>query len=117
MKKLKISVIAVIALILGIAGSAFTAQKAGSSDHRPPTSSWFRFMGNPASLTELQDYTKYDYVNGEPCTGEGIICAVLYSGTASSGNHPDAFSSSFKTRIANVYNGVNNDASVSEEDE
>ena len=115
MKRLKISMFAVIAIVMGIAASAFTATKTVKASDHPTNTAWFRFMGDPTVLTQLQDNTEYSYVDGLPCTGKDVICAVNYSGVASSGDHPDSFSSSFKSRIANVYNG-STDAAISEED-
>lgn len=101
---------------MGIAGSAFTAKNEVNANKHPQATIWFRFMGDQTNLLQLQDNTKYSYYDGQECPGQDVICAVLYTGIASSGQHPDAFSSSFKTRIASVYNG-GSDASVSKEDE
>jgi len=115
MKKFKISMIAVIAIVMGIAASAFTSTS--SVNHKAPTTTaWFQFTGSdPSNLTQLEDNTKYSYVNGLPCSGQSVICAVQYTGNATVGSHPDAFSSAFKTRITNVYNG-STDPAISEED-
>ena len=115
MKRLKISTFALIAIIMGIASSAFTAQKQIKANNHPLTTTWFKFMGDPTNLTQLKDNTEYSYVDGLACSGQAVICAVLYTGAAASGQHPDAFSSAFKTRITNVYNG-SSDPAISEED-
>jgi hypothetical protein len=75
-------------------------------------------MGDPSNLSQLQDNTEYSYVDGLPCSGQSVICAVEYTGNTTAGSHPDAFSSSFKTRIANVFNGTTqSDDAISEEDQ
>ena len=116
MKKFKISMFALIAIVMGIAASAFTARKPVKASNHPLATTWFKFMGDPANLTELEDNTEYSYVDGLACSGQDVICAVLYTGTPASGDHPDAFSSAFKTRITNVYNG-STDPAISEEDD
>lgn len=116
MKGIKISMIAVIALVMGIAGSAFTTQQPLQGKDHPATTAWFKFMGDPSDLSQLKNNVNYTFVDGQPCSGDDVICAVLYSGTASSGHHPDAFSISFQNRIQAVYNG-GTDAAVSEENE
>jgi hypothetical protein len=115
MKKFKISMIAVVAIVMGIAVSAFTAQKPAKANH-PLTTTWFKFMGDPSNLSQLKDNTEYSYVDGLPCSGQDIICAVQYTGNATVGSHPDPFSSAFQSRITNVYNG-STDAAISEEDQ
>jgi len=115
MKKIKVSIFAVIAIIMGIAASAFTAQKPAKVQH-PSTTTWFKFMGDPSNLSQLKDNTEYSYVDGQPCPGQDVICAVQYTGNSTAGSHPDPFSSSFQSRITNVYNG-STDAAISEEDQ
>jgi len=78
MKKFQVSIFAVIAIVMGIAASAFTAQKPAKVQH-PSTTTWFKFMGDPSNLTELQDNTEYSYADGLPCSGQDVICAVEYS--------------------------------------
>ena len=114
MKKFKISIIAVFAMAMAIATSAFTNMKV----HPPKgslTVSWFKYTGDPTNLTQLQTNTMYDNESVEPCDGEDLICAVHYT-ALSSGLHPAVFDAAFKSRIAAVKNG-GTDADIAQEDE
>lgn len=114
MKKFKISMIAVMAIVLGIAASAFTSVKV----HPPKgvlTVSWFKYTGDPTDLTQLQTNTMYDNESVEPCNGEDLICAVHYT-ALSSGLHPAPFDAAFKARISAVKNG-GTDADIAQEDQ
>jgi hypothetical protein len=103
MKKFKISFFAVLAIALGISISAFTVTKTHVSPNSPTTVAWFKFVGSdPTSLTQVQDNTNYSYVNGMPCSTSGQICAVKTSGTPTSGQQPDPFSSTLKSELQNV---------------
>lgn len=105
MKHLKISMFAVVAIVMGIAASAFTSSKSVNFGKEPLTYTWFKFTGDPTNLSQIQDYTNYSYVNGLPCSGSNLICAVEANGTASMGQHPSApFSSTLKTELANEFN-------------
>ena len=116
MKRIKVSILALVAIVMAIAASAFTTQTNVRTNKHPLTTTWFKFMGDPTNLSQLKDNTEYAYVDGLACSGQDVICAVLYTGTPAPGQHPDAFSSSFKSRINNVYNG-STDAAISEEDQ
>lgn len=103
MKKFKISVFAVIAIVMGIAASAFTSPNF-HSNKKPLVITWFQFMGSdPTNVADVQNYMNYQYVNGSPCSGSSKICAVDVNGIASSGQHPsNAFSSTLKNELQNV---------------
>lgn len=105
MKHLKISMFAVIAIVMGIAASAFTTSKEVNSSNGSLTTTWFKFTGDPTNLSQIQDYTKYSYVDGQPCSGSNLICAVQTNGVASMGQHPSApFSSTLKTELSKEFN-------------
>lgn len=109
MKQFKISMFAVIAIVMGIAASAFTTSKMASPDKGQLTTTWFQFMGtDPTDLSQVQDYNNYSYVDGTPCSGStNKICAVEADGVASSGQHPSAgFSSTLKSELSDVVNNV-----------
>ena len=98
-------IIGMVAIILAVAGSAFTAHKTVVSANSPNTTAWFTFMGSdPTDLSQVQDNTNYTYVSGLPCSGSSKICAVQTSGVASSGHQPDPFTSTLKTELQNVIN-------------
>jgi len=112
MKRFKISMIAVFALILGIAASAFTTNRQTSQKTGKLTITWFQFMGSdPTDLTQVQDNTNYSYQTGLPCSGSNHICAVQTDGVASVGEQPAEFSQELKDELADV---VNNGASYSD---
>jgi hypothetical protein len=68
MKRIKVSIFAVIALIMGIAASAFTAPKAPLSD------GWFTI--NPgADPTKAASYTYSGATS--PCSGNDVLCAII----------------------------------------
>lgn len=106
--------VATIAIVIGIASSGFLDWQPKEDLNKDLVTTWYKFMGDPTDLQQLKDNTKYEYVDGQACSGSDLICAVRYTGNAQSGAHPDAFSSSFKSRITSVYNG-GSDADISEE--
>ncbi|KAA9038741.1 hypothetical protein FW778_14450 [Ginsengibacter hankyongi] len=115
MKRLKISMFALFAIVLGIAASAFTSRHETSVKKGPETIAWFQFMGDPTSLAQVKDNTEYQYQGGLPCSGSNAICAVQTNGVATSGHNPDPFSSTLKTELTNVFNGTNTYADISQE--
>lgn len=112
MKHFKISMIAVIAIVMGIAASAFTTNNQSNEEHGRLTTAWFQFMGSdPTNLSQVQDNTNYSYQSGLPCSGSNHICAVQTAGVASSGAQPDPFTQQLKDELADV---VTNGASYSD---
>ncbi|HXS55665.1 MAG TPA: hypothetical protein VN726_06050 [Hanamia sp.] len=103
MKKFKISMIAVFAIVMGIAASAFTSSPV-NSNMKPLTTTWFQFMGSdPTNVADVQNYQNYSYVNGLPCSGSSRICAVQVDGPTTPGAQPSsAFSSTLKSELQNV---------------
>jgi|GEM_PF-1918049 len=103
MKKFKISMFALIAIVMGIAASAFTSP-AIHSNKKPLVTTWFQFMGSdPTNVGQVQNYLNYQYVNGSPCSGSSKICAVDVDGIASPGQNPsNAFSPTLKSELQNV---------------
>ena len=67
MKRLKISIVAVIAIIMGIAASAFTIPKTSPSD------SWFTIQ-NLSLPNSASSYTYYG--TSSPCSGNDVLCAI-----------------------------------------
>jgi hypothetical protein len=67
MKKIKVSIFAVIAIVMGIAASAFTAPKAPLSD------GWFKINPN-ADPTMASSYTYSG--TASPCSGSDVLCAI-----------------------------------------
>lgn len=54
MRHFKISMIAVLAIVMGIAASAFTSNRA-NSNKKPLTTTWFQFMGSdPTNVADLR---------------------------------------------------------------
>jgi hypothetical protein len=104
MKHLKISIVAVVAIVMGIAASAFTSKKI-VKDEAPETMTWFQFTGSdPTNVAQVQNYLNYSYTDGQPCSGlTNKICAVEANGVASPGQHPSsAFSSTLKSELQDV---------------
>jgi len=67
MKKFKISMIAVVAIVMGIAASAFTAPS------RHLTDAWFTI--NASEDPNLA--SSYTYVGtSSPCSGSSVLCAI-----------------------------------------
>lgn len=111
MKHFKISFLAVFAVVLGIAASAFTT-KGKSTESGKFTIAWFQFMGSdPTDLSQVQDNTNYSYQTGLPCSGSNRICAVHTDGIATQGEQPSPFSDQLKSELQDV---VNNGASYSD---
>jgi hypothetical protein len=105
MKKFKMSFFGILAISLGISISAFTGRKAGEPANIPLTVTWFKFMGSdPTTVSQVQNSANYSYVNGQPCSGSNLICAVNTSGTATSGHQPDPFSPALKSELQDVIN-------------
>jgi hypothetical protein len=103
MKRLKISMFAVIAIVMGIAASAFTTSKMTSPDKGQLTTTWFQFMGtDPTDVSQVQDNTNYSYGTGLPCSGSNRICAVFTDGVASADEQPEEFSDQLKSELENV---------------
>jgi hypothetical protein len=67
MKKFKISMIAVFAIVMGIAASAFTVPKTNLTD------AWFTINGS----SDPSLATSYTY-SGQtsPCSGNDVLCAI-----------------------------------------
>lgn len=66
MKKIKISIIAVIAIVMGIAGSAFTTYQSSNT-----LDEWFIYDG----IGLLSDPASYSYSGSTPtCTGHASFC-------------------------------------------
>ncbi len=115
MKRLKISTFAVIAIIMGIAASAFTSSKVINPSKGPLAFTWFQFMGSdPNNLSQVQNYLNYNYQTGLPCSGSSKICAVETNGTATVGQHPSsAFSTTLKNELSDVINNGGSYADIS----
>jgi hypothetical protein len=83
MKKFKMSTIAIIALVLGIAANAFTmrpAEKTGSL-----TMHYIQFTGPDNSDDEIQSADNWTDLGTQPPTltcnaGTGIVCYVQFNG-------------------------------------
>jgi hypothetical protein len=114
MKHFKISMIAVVAIVMGIAASAFTSSTA-KSNKKPLTVTWFQFMGSdPTNVSEVQNYQNYNYVNGQPCSGSSLICAVDVDGATTVGAHPSSpFTTTLKAELQNVILHGNSYADIS----
>ncbi|HEY8659195.1 MAG TPA: hypothetical protein VIL78_09165 [Hanamia sp.] len=67
MKKIKVSIFAVIAIVMGIAASAFTVPSAHLTD------AWFTI--NAGADPNLA--SSYTYVGtSSPCSGSSVLCAI-----------------------------------------
>lgn len=101
--------IAVVAIVMGIAASAFTSVHSSKADS-PSTMTWFQFTGSdPTDLAQVQNYLNYSYTNGQACSGSTTkICAVQVDGQATPGQHPaSAFSTTLKNEIKDVVQNGN----------
>lgn len=86
MKKFKISMIAVVALVMGIAASGFTNHKVPNSSH---TMHYIRYDGTDNSNAELQASSNWvDLGTQDPdlsCSDQtGVVCFVKYDGDLAS---------------------------------
>ena len=109
MKRLKISMLAICAIVLGLVASAFTVKHNPNSIH-PTTLTWFSFSGSdPTDVTQVNDYMNYTWTDGQACSGTtNKICAVQVSGVASPGQHQSSsFSSTLKSDLQKVINNGN----------
>lgn len=105
MKRIKISRIAVIALVMGIAASAFTNQK--PSLERQSTN-WYKFVGTSYTLQNVLDHDQYEYVPSQPCSGSSAICGVETEGPSMEDASPDEFTTDLKNRLTSVFNTPSN---------
>jgi len=85
MKKFKISMIAVMAIVLGIAASAFTAKPTVKHNH---TMHFIQFTGSDNSKPEIEASGNWlDLGTDEPTLtcdeASGVVCYVEYNGTLS----------------------------------
>ena len=83
MKKFKISMIAVMAIVLGIAASAFTAKSTVKHNH---TMRFIEFTCSDNSKGQIEASGNWlDLGTSEPILtcdeGSGIVCYVQYNGT------------------------------------
>ena len=67
MKKIKVSILAVVAIVMGIAASAFTAPQINLSD------GWFTVNAN-SDPTQASSYTYSGTTS--PCSGSDVLCAI-----------------------------------------
>ena len=75
MKNLKISFIALLAIVLAIGGSAFTAPSA-----KPTATGWFQYLGG-----DKNNPVNYSYSGTtDPCSGTNQFCA--FNGTRQTAN-------------------------------
>lgn len=79
MKRIKISMIAVIAIVMGIAASAFTVPKINLTD------AWFTI--NPLSDPTLSSSYTYSGQTS-PCSGSDVLCAIEGTKDAVHPNQP-----------------------------
>jgi len=87
MKNLKISLMAILAIALGIAGSAFTGK--APVKQKNLTLHYFEFMGSDNSNGQIQAASNWvDLGTDEPTLtcdkATGIVCYVEFDGTLSS---------------------------------
>jgi|SRR5665213_1304715 len=85
MKKFKISMIAAMAIILGIAGSAYTAKPAVKHNH---TMHYIEFNGSDNSKSQIEASGNWLDLGIEQPTltcdeTSGVVCYVEYNGTLS----------------------------------
>lgn len=86
MKRLKISMIAVIALIMGMAASAFNVKDTNLTD------GWFTIQ-NPSAPDNAASYMYYGATS--PCSGSTVLCAI--QGTRDPSNPAQPLQSSVNT--------------------
>lgn len=67
MKRIKISMMAVVAIVLGVAASAFTVPKANFTD------AWFTIQ-NPSAPNVASSYAYYGTTS--PCSSNDHLCAI-----------------------------------------
>jgi hypothetical protein len=90
MKKFKISMLAVAALVIGLVASSFTIPQ---SSKKTLTDEWFIYKGT-GSMT---DPSRYDYQGSDPgCPNTNVLCAVKVQNDSGVPNQDalDALSSS-----------------------
>lgn len=91
MKKL---IIPVVAIVLAISSSAFTAK----------TTSGFlyQYVGSGTSQTDLQDVNNYQRVSADPCDAGSDVCGVILATDEGIGNAPDQ--TEFDAEKTNLWN-------------
>ena len=97
-------IIGLLAIILGVAGSAFTSKKEAAHVKKAPPSEWY-FLFNSNSASDKFDRTKYIYINPQPasaedvtgCDGQTLPCVILATGTQN--GNPDASEVSDQTHL------------------
>ncbi|HEU5054507.1 MAG TPA: hypothetical protein VFT78_15435 [Hanamia sp.] len=108
MKKIKVSLFAVIAIVMGIAASAFTHRH--EIIKHPATLTWFSFTGSdPTDAAQVKNSMNYTWTNGQACSGStNKVCAVRVDGIASPGQHPSSsFSSTLQSELQDVIDNTN----------
>ncbi|MBD1395144.1 DUF6520 family protein [Mucilaginibacter glaciei] len=90
MKKI---IIPVIAIIMAIGSSAFTAKKT--------TSTFFRYQGATRTQTDIQNISNYVAQSGTPCSDVVNVCGVTLSTAKNIGSNPAT--SEFNAEKANLW--------------
>lgn len=84
MKRIKISIIAVIAIVMGIASSAFTAKSPVKS---PATLYFYQYTSSSTAQADIQNIANYQRAP-ESCGGGDHVCGVFLSTNKPSGQQP-----------------------------
>jgi hypothetical protein len=101
MKKSKISLLSIFAIMIALVASSFTSPS--PKIKLEEDTFWYKYMGSTQDVEDLQDNTNYDFVDGEPaCEGSEDICGVRAEGPTTLGSHPNAFSSGLQDKIEEV---------------
>lgn len=86
MKKIKVSIFAVIAIVMGIAASAFTPKEVlNKSDNL----FYYRYASSQTDQTNIQTISNYER-SSLSCSGTNHVCGVLLPTDKSLGQQPDA---------------------------
>jgi hypothetical protein len=89
--------IGMVAVILAIAGSAFTAHKDSRASKAPLSGPWY-YEYNLSTATGENTASNYTFIDPQPlnpedvegCSGSGIPCVIQATGTSGVSGMPDA---------------------------
>ncbi len=90
-------IIGLVAVVLAIAGSAFTAHKSNSALKHPLGGPWY-YEYNLSTATGENTASNYTFISPQPadprdvegCSGSGIPCVILATGSSGLSGMPDA---------------------------
>jgi hypothetical protein len=86
MKKFKFSMVAILAIVLGIGVSAFTVKQ----HMKDPPIRYYQFMGSSQQLLVESQWDEVQSTTASGCNSQsGVNCTITLSGDGAQVDHPD----------------------------